>query len=190
MDHDLTLVLVLVATLGVASQWLAWRLRLPAIVMLLLTGAIAGPATGLIDPSRDLGELFTPMVQIAVAVILFEGGLSLRLHELKEAAAGVRRLVLLGVPIAFVLGTAAAVLVGGLSLAVGAVFGAIIVVTGPTVILPLLRHARLTRRPASYLKWEGIEIPFPQRDLHVRSIQDQTAVEALNRHRGAAGGKA
>jgi len=156
MDHDLTLVLVLVATLGVASQWLAWRLKVPAIVVLLLTGAVAGPITGWINPSRDLGALFTPLVKVSVAVILFEGGLTLRLHELKEAAAGVRRLVLLGVPIAFVLGSAAAILIGGLSVPVGLVFGAIIVVTGPTVILPLLRHARLARRPASYLKWEGI----------------------------------
>jgi NhaP-type Na+/H+ or K+/H+ antiporter len=156
MEHDLTLVLVLVAALGVAAQWLAWRLKLPAIVLLLLAGALAGPATGLIDPARDLGEMFAPILKIAVAIILFEGGLTLRLHELKEAFRGVRRLVLLGVPIAFGLGTAAAILIGGLSPAVGAVFGAIIVVTGPTVILPLLRHARLARRPASYLKWEGI----------------------------------
>ncbi len=156
MSHDLTLILILVATLGVVAQWLAWRFRMPAIVVLLIAGALAGPATGLISPSRDLGALFDPIVKIAVALILFEGGLSLRLHELKQARSGVRRLVFPGVPIAFVLGSTAAILIGGLSLAVGAVFGAIIVVTGPTVILPLLRHARLSRRPASYLKWEGI----------------------------------
>jgi len=121
-----------------------------------LYGLITGPWLGILQPSRDLGELLRPLIQIGVAIILFEGGLSLKLHELEHAASGVRRLVLPGVPLAWALGTVAAFYVGGLSWEVAFVFGAIIVVTGPTVIIPLLRQARLRQRTASLLKWEAI----------------------------------
>jgi NhaP-type Na+/H+ or K+/H+ antiporter len=153
---DLVAVVVLVAGLGLAAQWIAWRLRLPAIVLLLAAGILAGPVLGVLRPAEQLGPMLRPVVDLSVALILFEGGLNLRLSELKKAGAGVRRLVLLGVPIAWVLGSAAARVVAGLSWPVALVFGAIVVVTGPTVILPLLRHARLARRPASFLRWEGI----------------------------------
>jgi NhaP-type Na+/H+ or K+/H+ antiporter len=93
---------------------------------------------------------------LLVSVILFEGGMNLRFHELKEAGPGVRRLGTAGVAITFFLGSIAAHYVGDLSWPVAVLFGAIIVVTGPTVIMPLLRQARLKQRPASLLKWEGI----------------------------------
>lgn len=156
MEHHVTVVLALVALLGIAAQWLSWRLKLPAIVLLSVCGILAGPMLGWIQPSRDLGDLLDPIIKIGVAVILFEGGLSLRFHEFRQAAHGVTRLVTLGVVFAFTLGSAAAHYIGGLSWPVAAVFGAITVVTGPTVIIPLLRQARLRRRPASFLKWEGI----------------------------------
>lgn len=156
MEHHVTLVLALVGLLGIGAQWLAWRIQLPAIVLLVLFGLIAGPVTGWIRPSQDLGVMFDPIIKIAVAVILFEGGLRLHFHELKTAAAGVARLVTLGVLLSFPLGSLAAHYIGGLSWPVALVFGAIVIVTGPTVIIPLLRQARLRRRPASYLKWEGI----------------------------------
>lgn len=154
MDASTAIVLVLVV--GVAAQWLAWRLRLPAIVFLLVVGLVAGPVSGLLDPRATFGELFDPVVALFVAVILFEGGLSLRRHEIGKSAAGVRRLVYLGAPLNLILGSLAARWVGGLDWPVSIVFGAITVVTGPTVILPLLRQAGLNRRTASYLKWEGI----------------------------------
>ena len=91
-----------------------------------------------------------------VAVILFEGGLNLQLHELREAGRVVRRLTSVGVVVAWVLGSLAAHFVGGLGWPVALLLGAILVVTGPTVIMPLLKHANLNRRTASYLKWEGI----------------------------------
>jgi NhaP-type Na+/H+ or K+/H+ antiporter len=156
MEHHVTLVLALVGLLGFGAQWLAWRIHLPAIVLLVLFGLLAGPVTGWIRPSQDLGVMLDPIIKIAVAVILFEGGLRLRFHELKTAAAGVARLVTLGVLLSFPLGSLAAHYIGGLSWPVALVFGAIVIVTGPTVIIPLLRQARLRRRPASYLKWEGI----------------------------------
>jgi NhaP-type Na+/H+ or K+/H+ antiporter len=155
-EHDLVILLVSVMALGVASQWVAWRLHIPAIVLLALAGLIAGPITGLVDPAEDFGDLFRPVISLCVAIILFEGGLNLSLSDLKTAKTGVRRLVYLGAPLAWCFCTASAHFIGGLSLPVSLVFGAIMVVTGPTVIMPLLRQARLNRRTASYLKWEGI----------------------------------
>lgn len=156
MEQHQVNALVLIAALSVACQWLAWRLRLPAIVLFLIAGLVIGPTLGLLHPGRDFGPLLRPVISLAVAVILFEGGLNLHLHELKEAAVGVKRLVALGVPLSFLLGAAAAHFLGGLSLPVALVFGAVMVVTGPTVIMPLLRQAHLNRRTASYLKWEGM----------------------------------
>ena len=81
----------LVGGLGVGSQWLAWRLRMPAIVLMLLAGVLIGPVLGIFDPERDIGPLMSPMIAIAVAIILFEGGLTLNFHKLQDAVVGVRR---------------------------------------------------------------------------------------------------
>ncbi len=146
----------LIGALGVGSQWLAWRLRLPAIVVMLLAGLVIGPVTGVFDPSRDIGTLLGPMVSIAVAIILFEGGLTLDLHSLRDAAVGVRRLVIVGAPLGWLLSALALHFVAGLGWAASTVFGGIMIVTGPTVIAPLLRQARLARRPGQLLQWEAI----------------------------------
>lgn len=156
IELSLTNILILVATLGIGGQWLAWRLGIPAIVVLCLAGVAVGPATGIFVPHKQLGDLFHPVIQLCVAVILFEGGLSLRWHEFREARTSVQRLFIPALPLNWMLGSVAAHYIGGLSWPVALVFGAIIVVTGPTVIMPLLRHAGLRRRPASFLKWEGI----------------------------------
>ncbi len=156
MEHHLSQVLILIVFLGVFSQWLAWWLRVPAIVLFLVSGVIVGPVLGLVNPSEDFGELLRPVVSLAVAIILFEGGLNLRLHEFKEAAAGVKRLVSVGTVFSGAFAASAAYYIGGLSLPVSLLFGAILIVTGPTVIVPMLRQAGLNRRTASYLKWEGI----------------------------------
>ncbi len=155
-EHNIVLAIVTVAGLGVGAQWLAWRLKMPAIILLAAVGLIMGPGLDLIHPSQDFGNFLRPVVSLCVAIILFEGGLSLQVRELKEAAAGVRRLVYLGVPLAWSFSSLCAHYVGGLDWPVSLVFGAIMVVTGPTVIMPLLRQAALNRRTASYLKWEGI----------------------------------
>ncbi|WP_405231601.1 cation:proton antiporter [Lentisalinibacter salinarum] len=155
-EDQIVLVIVGVVALGVAAQWVAWRLRLPAIVLLAGSGLIVGPGLGWINPSAELGDLLRPVISLCVAIILFEGGLSLRLAELKEAARGVQRLVYLGAPFGWAAATLCAHYIGGLDWAVSLVFGAIMVVTGPTVIMPLLRQSALNRRTASYLKWEGI----------------------------------
>ncbi|MFU1476931.1 cation:proton antiporter [Roseovarius sp. C7] len=146
----------LVGAIGVGAQWLAWRLRMPAIVLMLGAGLVIGPVLGLFDPGRDIGPLMQPMISIAVAIILFEGGLTLNFHHLRSAAEGVRRLVIVGAPLGWLLSTLALRYVAGLSWEASLVFGGIMIVTGPTVIAPLLRQARLPRRPAQLLHWEAI----------------------------------
>ena len=156
MAHHLELAVTLMVALGLAAQWLAWRFRLPAIVLLTAAGLAVGPGLGLLDPSRDFGDGLRPFVGLAVGVILFEGGFSLQLHEVRHTARSILRLITAGVALAWALGAAAGHWVAGLSWPVATVLGAILVITGPTVIGPLLRQARLQPRPASFLKWEGI----------------------------------
>ncbi|MBL0230620.1 MAG: sodium:proton antiporter [Moraxellaceae bacterium] len=152
--HIATLLLIILAA-GLSSQWLAAQIRLPAIVVLISVGLILGPVTGIIQltlSQTELGEL----IGLGVAIILFEGGMDLKISEFKRIGFGISRLTILGPPIAWVLGGLAAHYVAGLSWPVAWVLGAILVVTGPTVILPLLRQARLNKESASLLKWEGI----------------------------------
>jgi len=156
MDHHLEFAIALVIALGLAVHWLAWRLGLPAIVLLTAAGLAVGPGLGLVDPGRHFGELLQPLIGLSVGIILFEGGFSLQLHELRHTARGILRLITIGVALSWLLGTAAAHWIADLSWPVSVVLGAILVITGPTVIGPLLRHARLQSRPASFLKWEGI----------------------------------
>lgn len=156
MDHQLINAVVLVVALGVAAQWLSWRFRFPAIVLFLAVGVLAGPVFGWVHPGEDFEPLYQPIVKLAVAIILFVGGLNLHLHELKEAASGVKRMVIFGVPLSWLGGTLAAYYIGQLAFPVALVFGAVMVVTGPTVIMPLLRQANLNRRTGAYLKWEAI----------------------------------
>ncbi|HSG56243.1 MAG TPA: cation:proton antiporter, partial [Paracoccaceae bacterium] len=146
----------LIGALGVGSQWLAWRLNMPAIVLMLVAGILIGPATGILDPARDIGDLTGPMVSIAVAIILFEGGLTLNFATLRDAAKGVMRLVAIGAPLGWLTSTLALHYGAGLGWEASAVLGGILIVTGPTVIAPLLRSARMSRRPAALLQWEAI----------------------------------
>ncbi|MGZ8409360.1 MAG: cation:proton antiporter [Hyphomicrobium sp.] len=141
---------------GIGSQWIAWRFRVPGIVLLALAGLIMGPATGFLIPERDFGQLFKPMVAVAVAIILFEGGFTLNFHEIRHTSTAVRRLVMIGAPLAWILNTAAGYYVAGLPFAAAIILGGVLVVTGPTVIMPLLRQSNLTPRPASLLRWEAI----------------------------------
>lgn len=147
-----------IIVLGIAAQWLAWRLRFPSILFLLIFGFIAGPLTGFLHPDELMGELLFPIVSISVAVILFEGGLTLRMGELKDVGAVVFNLISVGVLITWAIATAAAYYILGLDLRLAILLGAILVVTGPTVIGPLLMHIRPKKRVGTILKWEGIVI--------------------------------
>lgn len=148
--------IALIGLLGIGAQWLAWRTAKPAIALMMIAGLIAGPVTGVIVPERDFGPLMEPIIKLAVAVILFDGGLSLNFRELKHSGGAVLGMVLIGVPVGWALGTAAAYYGAGLPLPISALFGGIMVVTGPTVIGPLLRNLNIGRRPAQILKWEAI----------------------------------
>ncbi|MCB1538486.1 MAG: sodium:proton antiporter [Rhodospirillales bacterium] len=148
-----------IAVIGIAAmaaQWLAWRLRIPAIVFLLLFGFALGPLAHVIDPRALMGPMFRPAIEAAIAIILFEGGLQLRLKDIAEARKAVGSIVILGAPVGWGLITLAAHYIAGLEFPVAAVLGGMLVVTGPTVIMPMLRHALLQHRVASVLKWEGI----------------------------------
>lgn len=150
------LVIALVGVLGIGAQWVAWRTGWPAIVLMLFAGFMAGPVLGLIDPKAAFGDLLSPMIGIGVALILFEGGLSLDLRELRHSGAAVLRLATLGVAVGWALGAMAGFYVAGLVWPVAILFGGILIVTGPTVVLPLLRQSNVQTRPASILKWEAI----------------------------------
>ena len=150
--------LAAIIVLGIGAQWLAWRISLPAILLLLVFGFIAGPVTGLINPNQLFGNLLLPLVSVTVAIILFEGGLSLKFSEVREVTAVIRNLVTVGVLVSWVLTSLASYLIFGLGLQISILLGAVLVVTGPTVIIPLLRHVRPSGRVGSILKWEGIII--------------------------------
>jgi NhaP-type Na+/H+ or K+/H+ antiporter len=145
-----------VAVAGVIAQWIGWRFRVPSILVLLAFGLLIGPGFGWVKPSSILGDVMSPAIGMAVAIIVFEGGLNLNLHELRGAGSGVTRLVFLAMPLNWAFGAAAGHYVGGFSWSVAVLFGSILVVTGPTVIMPLLRQARLEPRASAFLKWEGI----------------------------------
>ena len=152
------LVLTGMLVIGFLCQWLAWRVKLPAIVFLLLAGLLLGPVSGLLHPERLLGPLLFPMVSLAVALILFEGSLTLRFHELPGIGGAVRGLVSYGALLALLLLAAAAHLVAGAAWPIALLFGALTCVTGPTVIAPMLRTLRPNARIANTLRWEGIVI--------------------------------
>jgi len=145
-------------TFGIGAQWLAWRLRIPSILLLLVSGFIAGPVTGLLDPDAFLGELLLPVVSVSVAVILFEGGLSLRVTELGGFGGVVRNLVTIGVISTWAVTAVCARFILGLDPSISILLGAVLSVTGPTVIIPLLRHVRPVGYLGSILRWEGIVI--------------------------------
>ena len=147
-----------VLALGMLAQWLAWRLRMPSILLLLILGFAAGYLSDYgPDEFFDESTLFS-IVSLSVAVILFEGGLSLQLHELRESGRVVLRLVTLGVLVSWLLTGTAGWWFLGMDPRIAALTGAILVVTGPTVIGPLLRHVRPARPVGAIIKWEGIVI--------------------------------
>lgn len=155
--NEILLGLGLVLVLAVSSQLLARPLRVPAIVVLLPAGFLAGMATDDVHPDELLGPLYQPFVAIAVGVILFEAGLRLSLGELvPQVRKAVLRLVSWGVLATWLAITAALTLLyDDIDRGAALLIGAILVVSGPTVVLPLLAFIRPTRDVRSLLKWEG-----------------------------------
>ncbi len=156
MERTIAVGVLCIAVGGVLAQWLAWRFRLRAIVLLFAAGLLFGPGLQWLHPAQQFGPALRPLVGLSVAVVVFEGGLALDVRELRAAGGGVLRLSALALPLNLILASVAAYLIAGMSGGAATLFGAITVVTGPTVVLPLLRHTRLERRTASFLKWEAI----------------------------------
>ncbi len=152
----LTLAAILLA--GVGAQWLAWGLRRPAILPLLIVGLLAGPITGWLNPDQIFGQLLFPMVSLGVAVILFEGALTLRIAEIRSQARVVRNLVSFGALVNGLIIAFAARFFTDLPWSMALLFGSLVTVTGPTVVAPLLRSVRPEREVANILRWEGILI--------------------------------
>jgi len=139
-------------------QWIAWRVKLPAIIFLLISGLLAGPVFGLLDPDKLLGDLFFPFVSLSVAIILFEGSLTLKFKEILGLQAVVRNMVSYGMLVTWIITAVSARYAVGLTWELSFLFGAVTVVTGPTVIVPMLRTVRPTAAVSNILRWEGIVI--------------------------------
>jgi NhaP-type Na+/H+ or K+/H+ antiporter len=158
MPENTLLILAGIGLLASACQWFAWWVKLPAILFLLLSGILAGPVLGWLDPDALLGSLLFPIVSLSVAVILFEGSLTLKFDEIKGLEQVVRRMVSTGMLSSWAVTTLATRWLLGFSWDLSLLFGAVTVVTGPTVIVPLLRTVRPSAHLASILRWEGIVI--------------------------------
>lgn len=158
MTEHILIGLASIIVLGIGSQWLAWRTSIPAILLLLISGYIAGPGIGLVVPDQLFGDMLLPLVSVSVAIILFDGGLSLRYSELDQTGNVVLNLVSIGVIVTWGLSSVAAFYLLDLNYQISVLLGAILTVTGPTVILPLLRHVKPSGRVGPIVKWEGIVI--------------------------------
>ena len=158
MSENTIVLLAGIGVIGALCQWAAWRMRLPAILFLLLAGILIGPVAGGLDPDKLLGDLLFPFVSLAVSVILFEGSLTLKFSQITGLERVVRRFVTTGMLITWLVITLATRWLVDFSWGIATLFGAIMVVTGPTVIQPMLRTVRPTAKVASILRWEGIII--------------------------------
>ena len=159
--------------LGILAQWVAWRFKLPAILPLILIGLLVGPiaaeylsedGTKWIEPiwngTKGLfpGDGLYYFVSLAISIILFEGGLTLRKDEIKNVGPVITKLITLGSIVTFFLAAVAAHYFFDLNWEISFLFSALIIVTGPTVITPILRNIPLKKDVSAVLKWEGILI--------------------------------
>ena len=155
---DTALLLSGMLALGMGAQWLAWYLKQPSILFLLLIGILIGPVLGYFQPDEVLGNLLFPFISLGVAIILFEGSLTLEFHEIKQHGRMVQNLVSIGVVITIAVISLTAYLLFDMDPKVALLFGALVCVTGPTVIAPLLRSVSPKKNISNILKWEGIII--------------------------------
>ncbi|MCP9237495.1 sodium:proton antiporter [Lewinella sp. JB7] len=167
-----------IIVLGIFAQWLAWRVRVPAILPLIVIGLLVGPLSTLFtaDGSKLISPIFTVagdtgegrglfpgeslfyFVSLAIGIILFEGGLTLQFREVKETQRSILRLISIGSLITFIGAGLAAHFIMNLGWSVSFLFAGLIIVTGPTVIAPILQNIPLNRNVSTVLKWEGILI--------------------------------
>lgn len=150
--------LVGVGLLSIACQFLAYKIRLPAILPLLVVGILVGPVLGLLNADDLFGDLFFPVVSLSVAIILFEGSLTLKLSDIRGHGNMVRNLCSVGVLVTWIVAAVVSRYALDLSWQLAFLFGAIVTVTGPTVIVPMIRTVRPKTNTANILRWEGIII--------------------------------
>jgi NhaP-type Na+/H+ or K+/H+ antiporter len=150
--------LVAVGLISITCQFLAYKIKLPAILPLLIAGIIVGPVTGIINADLLFGDLLFPIVSLSVAIILFEGSLTLKFKDLSGHGSMVRNLCTVGALITWVIAAPVAHYAMGMSWEMAFLFGAIVTVTGPTVIVPMLRTVRPSTKISNILRWEGIVI--------------------------------
>ena len=158
MHDDIIFALAGIGIISILCQWIAWRVKLPAILFLLLAGILAGPVTGWLNPDEIFGQLLLPIISLSVALILFEGSLTLKLKEIQGLQVVVRRLVTTGVLVTWIIIALTTHWLLDFSWKLSFLFGAITVVTGPTVVVPMLRTVRPTANISKILRWEGIVI--------------------------------
>jgi NhaP-type Na+/H+ or K+/H+ antiporter len=158
MHQEAVIALSVIGIVAIFCQWFAWWVKLPAIVFLLIAGIILGPLTGWLNPGQLFGELLFPMVSLAVAIILFEGSLTLKFHEIRGLQKVVRNMLTIGVAITWASITLATHYLLDFAWSLSLLFGAMMVVTGPTVIVPMLRTVRPNATISNILRWEGIVI--------------------------------
>ena len=158
MQEEILIKLAVIGVLGSLAQWFSWWVKLPSILFLLLLGFLVGPITGYLNPDEVFGDMLFPMVSLAVSVILFEGALTLNFHEIKGLQQVIRRLVSTGTLICWVIIALATHYLMNFEWQMSFLFGALVVVTGPTVIVPMLRTVRVNSKIANVLRWEGIII--------------------------------
>ena len=161
-----------ILVLGISAQWLAWRLKVPAILPLILIGLAVGPISTYftVDGSKFIQPVYNGQkglfpdnllfyfVSLAIGIILFEGGLTLKRQEIRGVGPVIVKLISIGSLITFLGGALAAHYLVQLSWSLSFLFSGLIIVTGPTVIAPILRNVPLKRDVGTVLKWEGILI--------------------------------
>ena len=161
-----------IIVLGIFAQWVAWKFKLPAILPLILIGLFVGPIATIIsssgnpyiqpiwDGTRGLfpGENLYNFISLAIGIILFEGGLTLKRGEISKVGPVIGKLISVGAGVTFFGGALAAHYIFGLNWRISFLFSALIIVTGPTVISPILRNIPLKKDVSAVLKWEGILI--------------------------------
>ena len=158
MDNNILLSIASIGVLGIACQWFAWWVRIPSILFLLTAGIIVGPVLNLINPDALFGNLLFPFISLSVAVILFEGSLTLKFEDIRGHGKTVSNLVSTGALITWLIIGYSTYRLLNLPIELAFLFGAIVVVTGPTVIIPMLRIVRPNTKVANVLRWEGIVI--------------------------------
>lgn len=158
--------------LGILAQWVAWKFKIPAILPLILLGLFVGPFSTLFSDDGNKwiepvwngqqglfpGESLFNFVSLSIALILFEGGMTLKKDEIKSVGPVIYKLITLGAFVTMITGGIAAHYIIGLNWPLSFLFSSLIIVTGPTVITPILRNLPLKKDISTILKWEGILI--------------------------------